>query len=194
MRVLLFADIGGERGFYHTGDEAMFEVTYAWYRKNYPKCIITTLSKTPQKLQHLNWPMDRFINRGYFFIMFFKTLIWRLFKINIFTKKEFDFIKLVSNTDRIHFTGGGNITSLFTPWLYYSLFVIFLGRLLKKRVILTSQTIGPFRIIDKLPVIVILNLADLIVLREEIIDNRYGIFLPKLKGMIDSAYFLPAKK
>lgn len=194
MNVLLFADVGGREGFYHVGDEAMLEVTHAWYRKNYPKCKITILSKTPLKPQHLNWPIDRFINRGYFFIMSFKTLIWRLLKINIFSKKEFNFIKLVNNADRIHFTGGGNITSLFTPWLYYSLFVIFLGWLLNKQIILTSQTIGPFWGIDRLPVFIILNLPYLIVLREEINNKKYGIFFPKLKGMVDAAYFLPAKE
>lgn len=195
MKVLLFADSGGK--YYHVGDEAMLYETLKWYKKNYPKARIIILSKSSREFPHLNWPAKRIINRGYFLILAIKTLLWRFLNKNYFNREEFNFVNQIKNHDRIHFTGGGNITSLFTPWLYYSFFVIFVSWLLRKQAILTSQTIGPIWGIDRVFALFILNLPLLIVLREDTKGKNplwhYGIIFPEIKGMLDVAYLLPYK-
>jgi polysaccharide pyruvyl transferase WcaK-like protein len=214
MKVLLFANVGGSpEGFYHVGDEAMFFETYRIYKKTLPKAKLTVLSSYPShghldvnELVNLQWPDDHQKSRLYFFKLIAKTLVWKIVKISLFTSEELAFIKLIRDQDRIHFTGGGNLTSLFAHWLYYCFFIIFLGWLFKREVILTSQTIGPFKKIDYLSVFLFLNMPEVIFLREEThgknVLRKYGIVLPKVDGMIDAAltlsktskYKLPPKK
>lgn len=205
MKVLLFANIGGsEMGFYHAGDESMFFETYRLYRKHFPSALITVLSSYPShaylkinELVNLRFPEKNNAARIYFIKFAIKVFIWKATKKQYFHPEQFTFVKTINQQDRIHFTGGGNITSLFVHWLYYSLFIIFLGWILKKDIVLTSQTIGPFTGIDRLSASLVLNLPRLIGLRRNIKSKyellKYGIFKPLVFGMTDAAYTLSKK-
>lgn len=200
MNVLLFANVGtNESGFYHAGDEAMFYQVYRWYRQHFSTAHLTVFSSVPshphlQIEEHYGMP---WLSRQQFFKLVVKTLKWKLTgqkSLAAFSAPEQHFIQVVSQQDRIHFTGGGNITSLFHHWLYYSLFLIFLGRLLGKEVILSSQTIGPFYGVDRIVVPAVLNLVQEIKIREsgnaKLTLLKLGIFAPKADTMMDAAYDL----
>lgn len=202
MNVLLFANVGrAANGFYHAGDEAMFYESYRFYQKNYPKIKLTALvsSISHQKLNvkeeiNFSWPENGFKARITFIYLCLKSFFWKVTGLPILTTDELVFVSIIKKQNVIHFTGGGNITSLFPNWLYYSFFIIFLGWLFKKEVILTSQTIGPIQSIDRLFSLLILNIPLLITLRENSIKKtllKYGIFKPMIKGELDAAYNLP---
>lgn len=203
-KILLFADVGGhdKKKFYHVGDEAMFYVTYRWYKNEHPKTELTLFSwhKTHKKLDiteelHLNWSKKTYI---YFPLLLAKVFIYRFLKLSFFTDNEFHFVNIIKKQDRIHFCGGGNLSSKFRSWLYYSFIVIAIAKLYKKQIILTSQTIGPIHKIDWLCSFIFLNAPQFIAIRAK--TNKLtdfantGIFRKKIIHMIDSAYTLPYKK
>lgn len=201
MRVLLFANIGtGPTGFYHVGDEAMFYQTYLLYKKYVPKTKLFVLTTHPsyenldvQEITPLAWPQENKSSFAYLLKLVFKIFIYKISSINLFSPDQFIFIKQLQNYDRIHFTGGGNLTSLFSSWFHFSCLVIFTGWVYKKEITLTSQTIGPFNLVDRLIALTILNLPNKIILRQPSKLNsllKYGIFLPKIESIIDTAYFL----
>lgn len=200
MKVLLFANIGtAPNNFYHIGDEAMFLETYNWYQKhhqNYKLSILTSQSNHSNlELSEILNPFEfQFVNKRVLLKAFIKITLFKFLKINILNKKEFSLFKIIKNQDRIHFCGGGNITSLFQGWLYYSLLIITFSLVFRKEVILTSQTIGPFNFIDKIIVRLILNKVKIIATR----GDKKDIFLLKIKNpqifnMLDAAYKLPMK-
>ena len=203
MNVLLFANVGSAiNGFYHAGDEAMFYETYRYYKNNFPNINLTALvsSVSHQKLNineqlNLPWPENGFLSRINFIFLSVKVIIWNITKLPILLTKELNFISIIQKQNIIHFTGGGNINSLFPNWLYYSFFIIFIGWLFRKKIILSSQTIGPIRLIDRIFSFIILNLPSLIILRESVKDNmaliKYGVFKPIIKGGLDAAHTLP---
>lgn len=204
-KVLLFADIGGHEyeKYYHAGDEAMLYETSRWYKKNHPNWELTLLSWFPihSKLAipekpHLHWSKKR--SYLYFPLLCAKLFCWKIAKISFFSSSESSLIETLQHHDRIHFTGGGNLSTQFRQWMYYSFFVILTAKLLKKEILLTSQTLGPITGIDKIFAFFILNLPNLVAIREstnrikEFLKN--GIFLPKVEGMLDAAYTLPISK
>ena len=203
MNILLFANVGSAiNGFYHAGDEAMFYETYRYYRSNFPSFNLTALVsyKSHQKLKikeelNLPWPENGFNSRITFIFLSLKVIIWKLTGLSILSSNELNFISIIKKQQLIHFTGGGNINSLFPNWLYYSFFIIFLGWLFSKKIVLTSQTIGPFRFIDCFFSLLILNIPSLIILRENNKERnillKYGIFRPIIKGGLDAAHTLP---
>jgi polysaccharide pyruvyl transferase WcaK-like protein len=145
---------------------------------------------------NLPWPDDHSKARSYFIKLIVKTIIWKITKKSLFAPKELEFVQLIKDQDRVHFTGGGNLTSLFAHWVYYSFFIIFIAWLYKKEIILTSQTIGPFSGIDRILVPLFLNMPRTILLREVSHSSsllKYGILRPKVGGMVDSAYTLSKK-
>lgn len=124
----------------------------------------------------------------------FKVLILKLFKINVLNHTEDDFVRIVKGYDNIHFCGGGNFYSIYVPWLYYAFFIIFLGWLEKKPLILTSQTIGPFYGIDKVVASLFLNMTSLIAVREPPdikLRSVFGVVFPRIYSMLDASYYLP---
>lgn len=202
MKVLLVADIGtSESGFYHVGDEAMFYETYRWYTKHSSSTKIGALSRSIshthldiEESLHLPLAFSNNKARRYYLLLMLKRIFLRCFKMDMFSDEERTFVKYVESFDVIHFSGGGNFYSHFVPWLYYVFFIIFLGRFSKKRVILLSQTIGPFNFIDQLFAMIFLNMTDIVALRQPI-RKRYrdlpGVIIPQVYGMVDVAYTLP---
>lgn len=201
-KILLFADIGGHQSqeYYHVGDEAMWYETVRWYRHHRPSWQVSTFSwfATHTRLNipefpHLHWPSGK---PWYFFQLLGKLLLWRTTQYSPFSATELALVQTIAQHDRLHFTGGGNLSSLFRPWLYYCLFVLITARSLGKEVILTSQTVGPITGIDRVFACVALNCAQLIgirgktpVWRERV---RYGLLLPWVQTMIDAAFSLHA--
>lgn len=205
MKVLLFANVGGgSAGFYHVGDEAMLYQCYLEYRKNQSASTIGIISSSysHQHLscnEHLNlpWPQKENKARWYWFTLLIKTIIYVTTKKSLYSKEQLDFVRMMEQYDRIHFPGGGNLTSIFSWWLYYSLFIILTGWLLKKEIILTSQTIGPFTLVDRLCATPFFNLCKKISIREPGIKRyslwKYGIFLPQVTSAPDAAAALSKK-
>lgn len=195
----MFADIGSNsEGFYHVGDETMFLATYEWYKKNYPSCRITILSRS---IYHRGLKLDEYLHfpyhfkswREFYFIKFFsKIFLWRIFKIDYFDEEELRLVNVVSSQDIVHFCGGGNLYSIYFPWFYYSLIVMLVARVSRKRLILTSQTIGPLWGVDRLWAMIFLNLPYLIGVREDNVGKfsliNFGVLFPKVVGMLDGAY------
>lgn len=95
----------------------------------------------------------------------------------------------------IDLSGDGVSTDYTWLSLYLRLYMIFLGKLAGKRVILLAQTIGPFQgKINKIVSRVILNMADLIVLREsrskDVLESL-GVRNPqKIRVTADLAFLL----
>lgn len=215
MKVLLFANVGTDHnGFYHIGDEAMFHEIYKKYREESPQSQLTALVSLPlKKRPHLieqrglPWPDTHGkAAQRYFIKLILKSLFWRVTHKTLFSSEQQEIFDLVQAQDRIHFTGGGNLTSLFQSWLYYALLIIFWGKLLGKEIVLSSQTLGPFYGSDVLFAALFLNLPQSIEVREKIDGkfplHEFGILLPKVTGGRDAAYTLtpatsftlPAKK
>jgi len=199
MKTLLIADIGGApkgyphvafpKNFYHVGDEAILEATYAWYRKNKPSIQLSYLSwgrsyskYTAQKISHFVWPTKRFVNRLYFFIFLIKVALHEIFNLKALNKNERRLVEIIRSNDRIHFAGGGNLNSLYPAWLYYMNCLIGLSFILRKEVILTSHTIGPFKFIDWFVTGFFLRLADIVAVREPHARSLR-------KPMLDVCYF-----
>lgn len=200
MKVLLFANIGtASNNFYHVGDEAMFLETYNWYQKHHPKYKLSALVSQPNhanlEISEITNPLEfQFINRKTLFKVILKTKILNLLNINLLTQKEDKLVSIIKSNNRIHFCGGGNITSLFSGWLYYSLLIIEISSIFKKEIILTSQTIGPFNYFDKIISKIILNKSKIIATRGNIKEIlSLNLKHPKLLNMLDAAYNLPIK-
>ncbi len=205
MKVLLVADVGRtDYGFYHVGDEAMFYETVRWYSKNRPLYAIGALSRSTtrknlrvKEYQHLSFPPQDWTARKYLFKLIIKNLLFKFTGIIKFNSVELNFVQLVQKYDLIHFCGGGNFYSISVSWLYYAFYIIFLGKIYGKTTILTSQTIGPFRGIDKIFVPIFLNMPKLIGVREpsdDITLYKHRVIRPKVISMIDKAYTLPSIK
>lgn len=203
-KILLFADIGGHeyQKYYHVGDEAMFYETYRWYKSNHPTYKLTALSwfTTHQNLDliekpHLHWSTYSYT---YFPLLLITFIVFKITSISFFSSEEMALVKTIQQQDRIHFCGGGNLSSTFRQWLYYCFFVIIVAKFSRTEIILTSQTIGPITGIDRLFSLFILNLPKVIAIRANTNTwqefKRYGAFLPNIKSMLDAAYSLPLSK
>lgn len=201
-KILLFADVGGHEyeAYYHAGDEAMLSETYRWYRQAHPTWQLSMLSWFPthdslecQELPHLHWDTKQ--SHLYFPLLLIKLIAWKITGKSFFSTAEFALIETIRKNDRIHFTGGGNLSSQFRQWLYYSFFVIIAAKMYGKEIILTSQTIGPIIGVDRIFACLTLNLPQLIGIRAKTsrkeLMRSYGIFKPQIKSMLDAAYSLP---
>lgn len=200
-KVLLFADIGGHghRSYYHVGDEAMFIETYSWYKKTHPSWQLSTLSwsltHTHLELKeqlHLFWKKPGII---YFPLLLIKLLIWKLFSLSLFSIQELALVKTIEDQDRIHFTGGGNLSSQFRPWLYYCFFIMIAAKYSDKEILLTSQTIGPIKGIDQLFASIVFTFPKLIGIRSRIFSSpkhsKVLVSHSEVIPMLDAAYYLP---
>ncbi len=109
----------------------------------------------------------------------------------------FDVIKAIINSDII-LSGGGTLiqNGTSTRSLLYYLSIIKFSKLLKKRVMLYSNGIGP--VVGKLNrklVKMVVNNVDLITLREEFSSNdlkEIGVLKPKIYITADAAFTLPS--
>lgn len=199
MKVLLIADIGGfpkgypnlhyPAGFIHAGDEAIFKAACLWYKERKPHYKLSALTwgrRYPQSnitaRSHFTWPTQRFINRLYFIKLAIKLSLCKTLKLNIFTANEYSFLEFLLSHDRIHFIGGGNINSMFPAWLYYCYFILFVAYVYNKEVVLTGQTIGPFKRLDYFFGLFFITKASIVGLRE--LTKPVG----NVKNMLDIAY------
>lgn len=201
-KVLLVADIGGhdKEAYYHVGDEAMFYETYRWYRRYRPEVALTALSWLPthEELEiaehpHLLWRKTQ--SQLYFGQLLLNLFFLRLFSKNIFSPSEAALVSVIRQQDIIHFSGGGNLSSSFRQWLYYCFFIIATARLFGKKVILTSQTIGPLTGLDWWFGVFFLNWVQVIGIRAQTtarnVFSSFGLFRPRILSMLDAAYSLP---
>lgn len=179
---------------YNRGDAAILNVLYNELKNIYPnsKIIISTMEKT-KKLEFIKGAkivssffylsvykskgVFRILNTGYVVLSTFLYLIvQKKFKIKpkfLLTGDLKRLIKIYESTDLIIAVGGGYLNGKKTIKSTISLLLqshsLYLGKALDKRVILYSQSIGPFstslqRIIAKF----ILNKVDFIFARENI--------------------------
>ncbi len=206
MKVLLFGNIGTDQlGYYHVGDEAMFQSTYHFYQMYLPSVLLSTLVSSPlyksYKLDErvgLPWPADISSARFYFCKLIFKSYLMRYFKISLFSGAQQQLVEFVRSHNLIHLFGGGYLTSECGGWMYYGLLVIKLGRIFGVKTILTSHTIGPFNnVVDRQIASCVLNTASYISLRTQ--SNlqasaliRQGIVKPTISTSLDAGYFLEA--
>ena len=200
-KILLIGDIGGGKVHFHTGDEAMSHATISSYLKYVDASDITALSRTPfqnnhgiSMYEHLDWPIENGKARLYFCILVSKCILYRVFKRDTFKPFQLAFIQTIKQNDIVHFTGGGNMTSIFSHVYYYYLFIIVAAKIFGKKVILTSQTIGPFNYIDWFFALMFINSTHVIGLREPKRRSyiSMGIIKKDVVNMLDSAYFLPS--
>lgn len=175
----------------------MFLETYRWYQFHHPIDKITLLTSQANhqnlKVTEVTNPiLPRSFNKTKLLIIGIKTILLKSVGINFLTPKEKQLLEVVKDQDRIHFCGGGNLTSIYSNWLYYSLTILCLAHLYTKEIVLTSQTIGPFNLIDKLIASFFINRAKIIAIRGH--DQNLGglsVTLPQISNMLDAATTLP---
>lgn len=127
-----------------------------------------------------------------------KCMCWislKILGINIkflFDKRTRLFVEAYENADTILSSGGGYIHDSRGPIIIFAFFNIYIGYLLKKRVILYSQSIGPirnkiYRYIAKF----VLNRVYMILVREEIskdVLDKLGVYKPVVYITADPAF------
>lgn len=202
MNILLFANIGTwSNKYYHVGDEAMFLTTLEWYQKEHNDYQISCLTSLPnhqdRNIEEIIHPLPaNYYNSKTFLKFIIKLFFLKRFKKNFFNVFEQKILKLIKQQDIIHLTGGGHLNSIYFDWLYYSLSIILISKFFKKKVFITSHSLGPFNIKDLLLSSSVLNKVDKIILREPVnflTRLKYLLFFTKISGKIDSGYFLKKK-
>lgn len=203
MNVLLLANIGTwTNNYYHVGDEAMFITTLQWYKKKFKKFKITCFTSQPN---HQNFKIKEIIHPfpvSYFnlktFIKFtLKIFFVKFLKLDFLNINEKKIIEVIRDQDIVHLSGGGHLNSIYYDWLYYSLTIIIISRIYKKKIFITSHSLGPFNFKDLIICSLTLNNVDKIILREPVnllTKIKYLIFFTDIKGELDSAYFLKKTK
>jgi polysaccharide pyruvyl transferase WcaK-like protein len=145
IKVFLLADIGRDKsGMYHVGDEAMFLSNL----ENYQSQDIFEISASSRSISHQNLEIHEFLdiyilNLFQFFKLIIQAVLYRYLRINLFPKFFKPTVIALSNSDILHVSGGGNINSLWPGHIYYRSLMIFIASLFEKKIVLTSQTIGP---------------------------------------------------
>lgn len=199
-KILLVGDIGGGEKHYHAGDEAMSYETIRIYLQYLDKSSLTAFSRIPfndcygiHREPNLEWPTKAMKARNYFLILVCKCVLYRFFKIDTFKPFQLSFIKTIERNDIVHFTGGGNMNSIFSYFFYYYLFIIAVAKIFGKKVLLISQTIGPFHFIDWIFALMFINAADAVALREPPGQSHVsiGILKKNVIAMLDAAYKMP---
>lgn len=145
IKVFLLADIGRDKsGMYHVGDEAMFLSNL----ENYQSQDKFDVSASSRSISHQNLKIHEYLDIYILSLLQFlrliiQTVLYRYLRINLFPKFFKPTVIALSNSDILHISGGGNINSLWPGHIYYRSLMIFIASLFKKKIILSSQTIGP---------------------------------------------------
>lgn len=165
--ILLVGDIGlFENGAYHVGDEAMFLVNYRKYKNlgSHVYAISRSFSHTGYELkEEAIYPKFESIFSLLSFII--QAIIYKYTSYS--SKTYYNLFRLINEVNLVHISGGGNLNSTWPEQLYLRIGIIIVSKILKKRVILTGQTIGPkLSSIDKLLLKIALNQSEAITLRE----------------------------
>lgn len=98
----------------------------------------------------------------------------------------------IENCDVVWLVGGGNLTSLFPQYLYHRLAIVAAGRIMRKIVIATGQTLGPFDREDLKIFRTVVRLFSFLGLRDRA-DSVAEAISAGCHGIVthDDAYFLP---
>lgn len=132
-KVLLVGDIGrGENGYFHIGDEAMWMANVEMYKSLDFKIFATTRDLN-DKYYNVNFVKD-------IMILSIDEFYQHIDKKNIYNKT---FTKIISDIDVLHISGGGNLNNLWPGHFFFRFFLIDIARRLDKKIIITSQTVGP---------------------------------------------------
>lgn len=180
-RVFLLGDIGNDKsGFYHVGDEAMFLSNLENYKKEVVEVFASSRKICHSELKN-HEVLDIYILNLYQFMrLVFNSILFRFFNINKFP----EFFKKTVNTlitcDTLHISGGGNLTSLWQGHIYYRSLMIIIAKLYGKKVILTSQSLGPIsKFNHKIILHFILNKVDYLGIR----DKNFSVKTIKMLGI-----------
>lgn len=167
--VFLLADIGfGKNNLYHVGDEAMFLSNVEQYKK-----IGWEINASSRSISHQNLKINEYLdiyilNLSQFLLLIFKSICLKTIGLNTFPTFFKPTINSLIESDILHISGGGNITSLWQGHIFYRSFMIFTSWLFNKKIILTSQTIGPINnIFHKIILNFVLNEANYLGIRDK---------------------------
>jgi polysaccharide pyruvyl transferase WcaK-like protein len=170
IKVFLLGDIGRDKkSLYHVGDEAMFLSNLECYQSK----VIFEISASSRSISHQNLKINEFLdiyilNPLQFIKLLIQAVLFKYLKINLFPNFFKPTVIALSNSDVLHVSGGGNINSLWSGHVYYRSLMIFIAKLFNKKIILTSQTIGPItKTSHKLILCWILNMANYIGVRDK---------------------------
>lgn len=132
-KVFLIGDIGcDENGYLHVGDEAMWLRNVLRYKEM--NWEISSSERSPTaSIDGIRLVQDIRLNSRE---EYEKALV------NPNSDQE-RIILTIRNNDLVHISGGGNLNSLWPGHLYYRLFIIRMCKKFDKKVIATSQTLGP---------------------------------------------------
>lgn len=144
--VFIIGDIGlGKDNSYHVGDEAMFLSNVYRYSQLGYMIYASSRSLSHQSNDAFIETLDIYINTRSKFNDLIDALDVSL--SNLFKNIPEYFKNTINNlicSDILHISGGGNINSLWPGHIYYRAFMIAVAKKYGKKVILTSQTIGPY--------------------------------------------------
>lgn len=167
--VFLLADIGlGKAGYFHVGDEAMFNNNLKKHKQDGYQIFCSSRSMSHLGLD-VHESLDIYINNPLTLIcLLYASLIYKLFNTTFFFPPYFR--KSVSHLKRsevLHVSGGGNVNSFWSGHIYYRLLMVVLAKLFRKEIIITSQTFGPFtNIFHKTCAALMIRLSDHVGVRD----------------------------
>ncbi|OGY26348.1 MAG: hypothetical protein A2Z42_03410 [Candidatus Woykebacteria bacterium RBG_19FT_COMBO_43_10] len=140
------------------GDAAILDGLVSIISNSVPRAEIVVLSSSPLVLQkyHRYKTFESLINSGkvkrhnfhlYLFRMIYLVLwgfFYRIFKIQLPKVSKSKQIDLYKNSDLVISVGGGYINDNYRPGVITRLFEFYFAKLLSRKVILWSHSIGPF--------------------------------------------------
>lgn len=131
--VLLVGDIGiGPGGYFHVGDEAMWLTNVRRYTNKKLK-VYATSRTIDRSMANVTLVRDIYIpDRSTYTAL-----------LNSPTGAARKIIDIIKKVDLVHFSGGGNLTSLWPGHVYFRCFVAHFAHQFGKKVVATSQTVGP---------------------------------------------------
>lgn len=199
-KVFLLADIGnGKAGFYHVGDEAMFLANLENYKKNGIEVFASSRSISHIDLKGREVLDIYILNLFQFIRLVLFAILLRFTDVNLFPAFFRKTIKTLISCDDLHISGGGNITSLWPGHIYYRSLMIVISKLYGKKVILTSQSLGPInKLSHKIILRFVFGIVDYIGLRDTNFSyktiNMLGVDKSKVCFNYDDALFWLAKQ
>ena len=184
MRILMVADITGAGVEYHVGDEAMAEVAIERFKSRFGAENLVMACSSPDAIpatygirSFAYYSMTDADSRKLLF-----TRPWSFFK------GFFTLLFHLLRSDAVFICGGGNITSVWRGVLESRLRLIKWATRLNRRVILASQTLGPYTDADRPKARQILSHTDWLGVRDKAFSAAQT-GLP-VKFAIDDAAFL----
>lgn len=188
----------GGNGIRNTGDDAMFEVFVDGLIKRDPEVIIATDS-----INEYWQPEQKNVKKIIYFAG--HNLFWRLFALQeikkswaiYYRESLFNYLRLLFSSGTIAFSGSGGINDKFARnglWRW-GLFIL-IAKILGKKIVMSSQGIGPIeKKINRWLAKIILNRVDIIEVRDQINSKKLllslGVREQKIIESPDNAVILP---